>query len=89
MQTEPSHSAHQPRPHGEPGRFQARGGSTADTELRLWAESAESVASMDVRVNGEDFHVNKDLFKLFRHEVPYRLYRAPHSRVLLAAEPTP
>lgn len=41
-----------------------------------------------LRVEGETFHVNKDLFKLFRHEVEYRLYYAPYSRVLLAAEPT-
>jgi hypothetical protein len=42
-----------------------------------------------LRVDGHDFVVKKDLFKLFRHEVPYRLYRTPLSRVLLAAEPTP
>ena len=42
-----------------------------------------------LRVNGNDFHVKKELFKLFRHEVPYRLYRTPHAKILLAAEPTP
>jgi len=41
-----------------------------------------------LRVNQETFYVNKELFKLFRHETPYRLYCAPYSRVLLAAEPT-
>lgn len=42
-----------------------------------------------LRVNEEEFYVKKDLFRLFRHEVNYRLYRSVHSRVLLAAEPTP
>lgn len=42
-----------------------------------------------IRINGEEFYVKKDLFKLFRHEVPYRFYRASHSRVLLSAEPNP
>jgi hypothetical protein len=40
-----------------------------------------------LRVEGQEFYTRKDLFKLFRHEVDYTLYRAPHSRVLLAAEP--
>lgn len=40
-----------------------------------------------LRIQGQEFYVKKDLFKLFRHEVDYTLYRAPHSRVLLAAEP--
>jgi hypothetical protein len=40
-----------------------------------------------LRVEGVDFVVRKDLFKLFRHQQPYRLYRSPHARVLLAAEP--
>lgn len=42
-----------------------------------------------LRVNEEDFHVKKDLFRLFRHEVPYKIYRARHSAVLLAAEADP
>jgi len=42
-----------------------------------------------LRINDEEFYVKKDLFRLFRHEVNYNLYRSPHSRVLLAAEPTP
>lgn len=40
-----------------------------------------------LRVQDVDFAVQKDVFKLFRHETRYALYRAPHSRVLLAAEP--
>jgi hypothetical protein len=42
-----------------------------------------------LRIEGEEFYIKKDLFRLFRHEVEYILYRAPHSRVLLAAEPAP
>lgn len=42
-----------------------------------------------LRIDGNDFHVKKELFKLFRHEVSYRLYRTPHAKILLAAEPTP
>ncbi|GAB5490527.1 MAG: hypothetical protein Phog2KO_07420 [Phototrophicaceae bacterium] len=42
-----------------------------------------------IRLNEEEFYVKKDLFKLFRHEVNYRFYRASHSRVLLSAEPNP
>jgi hypothetical protein len=42
-----------------------------------------------LRVDGNNFHVKKELFKLFRHEVPYRLYRTPRAKILLAAEPTP
>lgn len=42
-----------------------------------------------LRIEGEEFYIKKDLFRLFRHEVNYTLYRAPHSRVLLAAEPNP
>lgn len=39
-----------------------------------------------IRVADETFFVSRDLFRQFEHETPHRLYRAPHSRVLLAAE---
>ncbi len=39
-----------------------------------------------IRVADEEFYLTKDLFLQFQHEVPYTLYRAPHSRVLLAGE---
>lgn len=39
-----------------------------------------------VRVADTDFAVDKTVFKAFQHEARYRLYRAPHSYVLLAAE---
>ncbi|MGB7339120.1 MAG: hypothetical protein WBC91_09535 [Phototrophicaceae bacterium] len=42
-----------------------------------------------LRINETEFYVKKDLFQLFRHEVPYNVYRTKHSRVLLAAEPNP
>lgn len=42
-----------------------------------------------LRIEGEEFYVKKDLFKLFRHDVHYRFYRTVHSHVLLSAEPNP
>jgi hypothetical protein len=40
-----------------------------------------------LRLNQVDFAVNKETFKVFRHEQQYRFYRTPHSRILLSAEP--
>jgi hypothetical protein len=40
-----------------------------------------------LRVDDAEFYVKKETFNLFRHEEPYRFYRAAHSQVLLAAEP--
>lgn len=40
-----------------------------------------------VRVAGKNFPVNKEQFKAFRHEAPYRLYCAVHSGILFSAEP--
>jgi hypothetical protein len=40
-----------------------------------------------LRVSQTDFAVNKDTFKAFQHEAPYRMYRTRHSRILLSAEP--
>jgi hypothetical protein len=40
-----------------------------------------------LRVDGRQFAVKKELFRFFRHEAPYRLYRAAHSGTLLGAEP--
>lgn len=40
-----------------------------------------------LRVNGVDFAVKKEIFRAFQHEQPYHVYRAPHTRILLAAEP--
>ncbi len=40
-----------------------------------------------LRVDDAEFYVKKETFNLFRHEQPYHFYRAPHSQVLLAAEP--
>lgn len=42
-----------------------------------------------LRINGVEFVVNKETFKLFRHEIPYTLYSTPYSHILLAAEPLP
>lgn len=42
-----------------------------------------------LRVDGKEIAVKKSVFKLFRHEQAYRLYRAHHSGILLGAEPLP
>lgn len=42
-----------------------------------------------LRINEEEFYVKKELFRLFRHEIPYNIYRSRHSAVLLAAEANP
>lgn len=41
-----------------------------------------------LRIEDEEFYVNKEVFLLFQHEVDYAVYRTRHSAVLLAAEPT-
>ena len=65
-------------------------------EIELLSGEMERVVKPDgrmnnflLRINEEEFYVKKDLFRLFRHEAHYNLYRAKHSRVLLAAEPNP
>jgi hypothetical protein len=40
-----------------------------------------------LRVDGAEVAVSKDVFKVFEHEHPYTLYRAPYSGTLLSAEP--
>lgn len=45
------------------------------------------VNNYHLRVNEVDFVVDKDTFKLFRHEHAYHLYRARRSGILLSAEP--
>lgn len=40
-----------------------------------------------IRIADETFYVNKDIFLLFGHEMPYAVYHSPYSHVLLAAEP--
>ena len=40
-----------------------------------------------LRINGAEFSVTKDVFMVFRHEAPYRVYRASFSRQMLSAEP--
>jgi hypothetical protein len=45
------------------------------------------VSNYVLRLEGRDFAVKKEAFKLFRHEVRYTFYCAPKSGSLLAAEP--
>ena len=40
-----------------------------------------------LRINGAELPVTKEVFVGFRHEAPYRIYRASASRNLLSAEP--
>ena len=40
-----------------------------------------------IRIDGVQFSVTRQLFMQFRHESPYRIYRAPYSNALLSAEP--
>ncbi|MCY3796380.1 MAG: hypothetical protein OXG84_01130 [Chloroflexi bacterium] len=40
-----------------------------------------------LRINGAELTVTKEVFVGFRHEAPYRIYRASVSRNLLSAEP--
>ena len=47
------------------------------------------VSNYVLRLEGRDFAVKKEAFKLFRHEVTYTFYCAPASGSLLAAEPHP
>ncbi|MEM9953720.1 MAG: hypothetical protein AAF846_19075 [Chloroflexota bacterium] len=67
-----------------------------DGDIEVISGEMERVVKADGRMNNfllrvgdDEFYVKKDLFRLFRHEVHYHIYRAKHSRVLLAAEPTP
>jgi hypothetical protein len=39
-----------------------------------------------VRVDGAEFNVGKEAFKLFQHKAVYTIYRAPHSGQLLSVE---
>ena len=40
-----------------------------------------------LRIQGINFSVNKEVFKHFRHETSYHLYRTRQSNILLSAEP--
>ncbi len=44
------------------------------------------VGNYSLRVGDSEFTVNKEVFKLFRHQHIYVLYSAPNTRQLLAAE---
>lgn len=39
-----------------------------------------------IRVDGAEFNVGKDAFKLFKHQATYTTYRAPYSGQLLSVE---
>lgn len=59
-----------------------RSGLLTRTLHRAGNNSQYLVGIGDVR-----FPVKKEAFRTFRHEAPYTLYYAPHSHVLLTAEP--
>ncbi|MGJ3240650.1 MAG: hypothetical protein ACFE0Q_18220 [Anaerolineae bacterium] len=58
-------------------------------ELERVVKPNRQMNNFVLRIDEQEFYVKKELFQLFRHEVPYRLYRTRHSRVLLSAEPIP
>lgn len=39
-----------------------------------------------IRIGGASLPVTRDIFRSFRHEAPYRIYRTAHARLLLSAE---
>ena len=41
-----------------------------------------------LRINGVSIYVTKDIFKQFRHEASYHIYRTTHAHILLSAEPS-
>lgn len=56
-------------------------------ELERVVRAGRQISNLVVRVDGVEFALPKETFNLFRHAVPYTVYRAPRSGVLLAAEP--
>ena len=40
-----------------------------------------------IRIDGASLYVSKDVFRGFKHEASYRVYRTVHSGLLLSAEP--
>jgi hypothetical protein len=66
-----------------------RGGAveSLDGTMERVVRTEGRMSNFVLRIAGEQFAVKKDLFRLFRHEIRYRIYRAPHSGTLLGAEP--
>ena len=56
-------------------------------ELERVLKADERFNNYAVRLDGNEFHITKEQFLQFKHESPYRFYRAPYSKVLLAVEP--
>lgn len=56
-------------------------------ELERIVKPSGQLSNYILRLEGNDFEVTKEVFKLFRHEVTYTFYCAPRSGVLLAARP--
>jgi len=50
--------------------------------IRVMGRAATYVVTLD----GEEVVVSKDAFLAFADKAPYRLYRAPHSLIILSAE---
>lgn len=67
--------------------LRARTVETITGDLERVVRTGRQVSNFVVRVDGNEFAMPKETFNLFRHEVPYTMYRAPRSGVLLAAEP--
>ena len=80
---------------GRAGRdFMSVGGDLRRGRVEVLAGDVERVLSRGrasdsymLRINGAELTVAKEVFVGFRHEAPYRIYRASVSRNLLSAEP--
>ena len=55
-------------------------------EVERVLRRGRAVDSYMLRINGVELNVSKDVFAVFRHMAPYRLYRAGVSHILLSAE---
>lgn len=56
-------------------------------KLERVVRAGRRINNFVLRITDEEFYVKKDTFNLVRQDVRYRFYRAPHSKILLAAEP--
>lgn len=80
---------------GRAGRaFMQVGGDLRVGQVEMLAGEVERVLrrgrALDnylLRIDGAEFFVTRDVFVGFRHEAPYRIYRASYSGQLLSAEP--
>ena len=81
---------------GRAGRaYMSIGGDLRSGSVEILAGDVERVLrrgrasdSYLLRINGAELKVTREVFVGFRHQAPYRIYRASVTRALLSAEPT-